>query len=227
MHRTRIKICGLTIPAQAEAIAQLGVDAIGLVFAPSKRQVSLDQAQAITKVLPPGLAVGVFVDATADEINAIADQAPLAAIQLHGHESPEIVTQLNRPCVKVFAIRDAESFVAIQQWVREAKQLAAASDKPRPGGLVGVLLDAYDPKLAGGTGRTFDWQLLLDAREKGLLDDLPPMMLSAGLTPENVAEAISLAQPWGVDVSSGVETAPGVKDLEKAQAFIEAVHNAD
>ena len=193
----------------------MGADAIGLVFADSPRQVSLKQARAVTDALPSSVwAVGVFVDDEAETVNRIAAEANLTMAQLHGHEPPEIVEKLSVPCIKAFRIRDS-------QWIDKVHAWLDGVQSPRQ--VKAVLLDAYVPGVAGGTGEQFNWNWVTEARDAGKLDDLPPLVLSGGLDAENAAEAVRIVQPWMVDVSSGVESAPGVKDLEKVEAFIRAV----
>ena len=194
---------------------RMGADAIGLVFAESPRQVSPAQARAVVDAIPPPAeAVGVFVDSDAETINRIVAEAGLTMVQLHGHEPPEIVEDLSVPCIKAFRIRDSAWIDEVHAWldsVRSLKHIAA------------VLLDTYNPNVAGGTGERFNWQWVAEARDAGKLADLPPLVLSGGLDAENAAEAVRIVQPWMVDVSSGVESSPGVKDLKKVQAFINAV----
>ncbi len=213
--QTRIKICGLRTPEQAAEIAKMGADAIGLVFAESPRQVTPEQACAVTDALPPlTTSIGVFVDSDAETVNRIAAGANLTIAQLHGHEAPEIVEHLSIPCIKAFRIRGPDWIDEVRRWmdgVQSTQQVKA------------ILLDAYIPGVAGGTGQRFNWQWVAEAREAGKLAALPPLILSGGLDAENVAEAIRITQPWMVDVSSGVESAPGVKDIEKVRAFIRAV----
>lgn len=214
MQRVRVKICGLRDPLQAQKIAQMGADAVGLVFAESRRWVSPEQARAVTDVLPPLVAaVGVFVDAEADVINRVAKRSGLTIAQLHGDEPPEIVEALAVPCIKAFRVRSPE-------WVDEARRwLDGVRSRRR---VAGVLLDAYNPDVRGGTGQRFNWEWVAEARMAGQMAALPPVVLSGGLDDANVADAIEVVQPWIVDVSSGVESAPGVKDLKKVERFIRA-----
>jgi phosphoribosylanthranilate isomerase len=193
----------------------MGADAIGLVFAESPRQVSSEQACAITDALPPlTTTIGIFVDSDAETVNRAAAKANLTIAQLHGHEAPEIVEHLSIPCIKAFRVRDDHWIDEVIRWlegVRSTQQVKA------------ILLDAYVSGVAGGTGEQFNWQWVAEARAAGKLDGLPPLVLSGGLDAENVSEAIQTVQPWMVDVSSGVESSPGVKDLKKVQAFIDAI----
>ncbi|MCD4823471.1 MAG: phosphoribosylanthranilate isomerase [Phycisphaerae bacterium] len=215
MEHVRVKICGLTMPEQARAIIEMGADAIGLIFAESKRQVTADQAAAITDELPPGAAVGVFVDSSAEQINAIAGKTRLACAQLHGNEPPEIVAKLTLPCVKAFRVRNGS-------WLEEVHNWLASVPEPAREKVMGIMLDTFSPAAAGGTGEAFNWDLVSDARAAGGVNGLPPLILAGGLDATNVVGAIATVQPWGVDASSGVETEPGVKDMEKVAAFLTA-----
>lgn len=219
MAHTRVKICGLTDPTEARHIAELGADAIGLVFADSSRKVDPRQARQVTAALPAFVTVvGVFVDTSPEEINHIAEDVGLDLIQLHGRESPDMAASLNRPCIKAIRVRDASFVETVSQWVEPA----AAQGYVR-----GILLDAYDPRARGGTGRTFNWQLLNDARRDGRLGADVPVILAGGLGPGNAADAIHAVHPYGLDVSSGVESSPGRKDLAAVEAFLAAVRQAD
>ncbi len=193
----------------------MGADAIGLVFAESPRQVTPAQARTVTNALPLSVAaVGVFVDSDSETVNRIAAEANLTTVQLHGQEPPEIVEDISAPCIKAFRVRDA-------RWIDEV--IAWLDGVQSPERISAILLDACVPNLAGGTGERFNWQWVAEAREAGRLAVLPPLVLSGGLDAENVAEAIRITQPWMVDVSSGVESAPGVKDLKKVEDFIHTV----
>lgn len=208
-------MCGLREPAQAAAIARCGADAIGMVFADSPRWVSVEQARAITDVLPPMVsAVGVFVNAQPAAMNRAADKARLQYIQLHGDEGPEIVEALDRPVFKAFRINQPSWLADVRRWldgVRSVSRVAA------------ILLDAFRPDRYGGTGERFNWELVADARQAGVMSGLPPIILSGGLDEHNVVSGIEIVQPWAVDVSSGVEKSPGVKDVAKASSFIATV----
>lgn len=219
MQRVRVKIEGLRDPATAFRIAQMGADAIGLVFADSPRWVSPEQARAVVDVLPCWVStVGVFVDADADTINRVVERTRIGCVQLHGDEPPQIVSQIRRPCIKAFRVR-SESFAAeVRSWVAavEARSNLAA-----------VLLDAYDPRVRGGTGRQFNWDMVADARAAGALAGVDPIILAGGLDPSCVGRAIDVVKPWGVDVASGVEKSPGVKDLRKVEDFLRAAREGD
>ncbi len=214
MQRIRVKICGLRDPEQALRIAQAGADAIGLVFASSPRWVSPEQARAVTDVLPPLVsAVGVFVNSDADTINSVARRCSLTCVQLHGDETPELPAQIELPCIKAFAVKDASWLDGIRRWLDGVQDRRAVR---------AVLLDAYNPTAHGGTGQRFNWEWVAHARTEGKLAGLPPLILSGGLTASVVSDAIDVVGPWAVDVSSGVEASPGVKDLRKVEEFIRA-----
>ncbi|KNZ68352.1 Phosphoribosylanthranilate isomerase [Thermincola ferriacetica] len=197
----RVKICGITNPADAVAAASYGADAIGLVFATGRRQVTIEKAREIANAVPPYVnIVGVFVDEAVGEVNRIIDWVGLDTVQLHGSESPEYCREVRAKVVK--GIR-----------VREGYLEELASYK---GCVSGFLLDTFVPGQPGGTGQTFDWSLAVHAKEYG------PVILAGGLTPENVRKAIETTLPYGVDVSSGVETG-GMKNQDKMRRFIEQV----
>ncbi|MDP1682253.1 MAG: phosphoribosylanthranilate isomerase [Burkholderiales bacterium] len=203
---TRVKICGITRVEDGLVCAQLGADAIGLVFyAPSPRHVSVEQARVIMAALPPFITtVGLFVDADPTEVSAVLRQLPLDMLQFHGNESPNYCQGFNRPYLKAVRVKPGLDLV------QYAAQYAHAK---------GLLLDAHVEGIAGGTGQAFDWNLI-PAR-------LPmPVVLSGGLHPANVTEAIKRVQPAAVDVSSGVEATKGIKDAAKIAAFMQGVRNA-
>lgn len=212
MKRVRVKVCGLREPGKAAAIARCGADAIGMVFADSPRWVSPEQARQITDVLPAFVAtVGVFVNAAPVVMNRVAEKARLQYLQLHGEEPPELVEELDRPVIKAFRVRDAGWLSEVRQWLAAVRT---------PSRVAAILLDAYKEGAYGGTGERFNWEWVGDARQAGALAGLPPIILSGGLDKNNVVTAMGVVQPWAVDVSSGVESAPGVKDVEKANRFI-------
>jgi len=219
MQRVRVKIEGLREPKTALKIAQMGADAIGLVFAESPRWVSPEQARAITDVLPPWVSsVGVFVDAAPDVINAVIRRTNIDYVQLHGDEPPELLSRIDAPCIKAFRVRDEGWLGEVRRWLDGA---AGWSN------LAAVLLDAYSKTARGGTGERFNWNLVAAARSAGALAGLEPIILAGGLDSSNVGPAIDLVQPWAVDVASGVEKAPGVKDLRKVADFIRATREGD
>jgi len=205
--RIRIKICGITRVEDALAAAELGVDAIGLVFyAPSPRAVSVEQAVSIVQALPPFVTtVGLFVNAPVDEVNNVLQQVPLDLLQFHGDESAEYCAQYQRPYIKALRMNpDVDITLA-----------GAAYTNTQ-----GILLDSYVAGTHGGTGQSFDWTNVPVGLKK-------PIILAGGLSPDNVATAIAAVQPWAVDVSGGVESGKGVKDAGKMAAFCEAVLSAE
>ncbi len=210
----RVKICGITRPQDAIAAADAGVDAIGLVFAKSPRQITPARAREIVAVLPPFIAtVGVFVNARPATIRRIAEVLGLTAVQLHGDESVANIEQLSPlRIIKALRVRD-RSFVDDIARVRDL-------------GVAAVLLDAFSPTARGGSGRRFDWDLVNQARRAGALNDTPPLILAGGLNPLNVKSAIRTVRPWGVDVSGGVESSPGTKSTELIERFIANVKSA-
>lgn len=210
--RTRVKICGLTQEKDVRATVIAGADAIGLVFyPPSPRAVSLEQAVTLVKHIPAYVqVVGLFVNASFDEIANICRQVPIDILQFHGDESPE-------QCQNIAQKLSRRWYKAIQ--VKEGLDIIHEINQYKNAGASAVLLDAYHPDLKGGTGHSFDWTTFPKA-------DIP-LILAGGLNPENVADAIALTQPYAVDVSGGVEQAKGIKDSEKIQKFMDNVMNMD
>jgi len=203
-----VKVCGITSVDDALEVAGAGADAIGLVFWPgSPRRVDLETARRISASLPPSvLRVGVFVDAPREEIVRASEEVGLDVLQLHGQEPPEDLAGLPRPVVKAVGVRAGFE-------VASALRYQGTAD--------GILLDSGTGGAPGGTGATFDWSLAREVREK-----VPFLMLAGGLTPDNVARALAAVRPHGVDVSSGVESAPGRKDAARVRAFVHAVARA-
>ena len=221
MQRVRVKIEGLRDPTTALRIAQMGADAIGMVFAESPRWVSPAQGRAIVDVLPPWIAtVGVFVDADAGTINHVIQRSRIGYVQLHGEEPPELVSQVHAPCIKAFRVRD-------EGWVAEARSWVGGVQAHS--NLAAILLDAYDPQRPGGTGKRFNWDMVADARAAGAMAGMDPIILAGGLDAACVGQAIDLVKPWAVDVSSGVEQKdkPGVKDLRKVRDFIKTTREGN
>lgn len=219
MQRVRVKIEGLRDPATALRIAQMGADAIGLVFAESPRWVSPDQARAVVDCLPPWVAtVGVFVNADPVTINRVIQRTRIGYVQLHGEEAPDIVGEIERPCIKAFRVRD-------EGWLAEVRDWLAGC--PARSNLAAVLLDAYNPSVRGGTGERFNWQFVADARSAGAMAGIDPVILAGGLDASCVGTAIEIVKPWAVDVASGVEKAPGVKDIKKVERFIRAAREGN
>jgi len=196
----RVKICGITSVDDARSAVAAGADAIGLVFyGPSPRAVSIDQARAIAASVGPFVTVvGLFVDADQSYIHDVLANVSLHVLQFHGSESREFCDQFQRPYMKAIRMRP-ELNVALEI----DKYLSASA----------ILLDAYRPGVPGGTGETFDWARVPK-------QSVRPIVLAGGLTPENIASAIQSTQVYGVDVSGGVESAPGQKDPRKVAQFI-------
>jgi phosphoribosylanthranilate isomerase len=203
----KVKICGITNLLDAKAAAEAGADVLGFMFyEKSPRSISCEAAAAITRELPPFIIkAGVFVDAPEDNVLRAIRECGLNLLQFHGEETPDYCLQFGIMSMKAFRVRDADSLQALRQYPTEA-----------------WLLDAYTPGKLGGTGEVFNWDLAREARTWGR-----PIFLAGGLTPDNVAEAIERAQPYAVDVSSGVEAAPGRKDHARIKAFIQAAQQAE
>jgi phosphoribosylanthranilate isomerase len=207
--RTRVKICGITRIPDAAAAARAGADAIGLVFyPPSPRFLSIERAREIRDALPPFVqTVALFVNADAAQVAQVIGRVHPALLQFHGDESPEFCAQFGLPFVKAYRVRSGVSAaVSALEYLRPFSGAAA------------WLFDSHVPEY-GGVGESFDWSLV-PATDK-------PVILSGGLSQANVAAAIRRVKPWGVDVSSGVESAKGLKDAGKIAAFIAEVRNAD
>lgn len=204
---TRIKICGITRVEDALAACAAGADALGFVFhAPSPRNIEPEAARAIVAQLPPFVTtVGLFVDREADAIERVAAQVRLDLLQFHGDETPQFCASFGRPYIKAVRMRPGIDLL----------EYAARFVQAR-----GLLLDAYVSGTHGGTGSRFDWRLVPR-------DLATPIVLSGGLTPENVEEAVRTLRPWAVDVSSGVEAAKGIKDPQRMRNFIAGVRRAD
>lgn len=202
----RVKICGITRIEDALSCAGLGVDAIGFVFyAASPRHVQVDQARAIMAALPPFVTrVGLFVDAAAAEVQAVLAELALDVLQFHGDEPADYCASFRRPYLKALRVTPEVNLVQYASIYSGAQAL---------------LLDAHVEGIAGGTGQSFDWRLI--PRRLPL-----PVILSGGLNPSNVAQGISQVKPAAVDVSSGVESAKGIKDAAKIAAFMQGVRNA-
>lgn len=215
MHRTRIKICGIKEVWAAVEARNAGADAIGLVFVEkSPRYVTPEMAEVITAHTPAFVEpVGLFADSSATEIKRICEQANIHTVQLHGHEDMSIVDQL--PGLRIIrALPFNQSSIELAKaWAEHRRVLAILYDTP----------PKADSKLTGGSGETFDWSAL--ARPE--CGTTKPIILAGGLTPNNVGEAIRIARPYAVDVSSGVESSRGVKDIGLIKAFCDAVRQAD
>jgi len=202
----KVKICGITSVADARVAAEAGADMIGLMFyEKSPRQISMETAVEIVRSISPFVArVGVFVNPPEELVTRAIAACGLNLLQFHGDEPPEFCTQFGVMSMKAFRMRDAESLRALANYPTDA-----------------WLLDAYTSDQFGGTGEKFNWDLAVEATKSGR-----PVFLAGGLTPDNVAEAVCKVQPFGVDVSSGVESAPGKKDAAKVKLFIERARAA-
>jgi len=207
IERTRIKICGIKEPEHARVAFEAGADAIGLVFWPeSPRHVSVARAKKVAKSLPPFVTpVGLFVNAKAAEIRAILEEIPLGLLQFQGDEPADFCAKFGVPYVRA---------------VRMEKGVDLVECARRFSGAKALLVDAHVPGQRGGTGQVFDWAQLPSKHPV-------PLILSGGLTAENVGRAIREVRPWAVDVSSGVESSRGVKDPAKIVEFIRSVQRED
>ena len=201
-----MKICGLTNVEDALAAAQAGADLLGFVlWEKSPRHVTIETAREIARQLPPGTRrVGVFVDAAVKQVMFSLRICDFSALQFHGQESPSFCRQFGVMTIKAFRVRDAGSLQAMPGYDTDA-----------------FLLDSQVEGQPGGTGETFDWPLAAAAKKFN-----KPIFLAGGLTPQNVAAAVRAARPFGVDVSSGVEAAPGKKDAQKMRDFVAAARAA-
>lgn len=204
---TQVKICGITGCDDAMVAVDAGADMLGFIFhPPSPRSVSPAQARRVIEQVHRASravqAVGVFVDEDPDIVQRTVDACWLDVVQLHGHEPPHVVARFveeGLQVLKAVRVRDGRSLAGMERYQPTA-----------------YLLDAYHPDRHGGTGRTFNWSLAVEAKVHG------PILLAGGLTPDNVAEAVRAVHPWGVDAASGVETSPGHKDHDKVLRFVAA-----
>ncbi|NJD07741.1 MAG: phosphoribosylanthranilate isomerase [Methylococcaceae bacterium] len=205
--RTRVKICGFTRSEDAAEAARLGADAIGLVFyPPSPRHVDIDRAVAICRTLPAFVTVvGLFVDEAREGVEQVMDRVPLDLLQFHGDEPAEYCRSFGRPYFKAVRMAAGTDLAGLAKAYGDAR---------------GLLLDADDAQAKGGTGTRFDWALV---PERCTL----PVILAGGLKPDNVVAALEQVRPYAVDVSSGVESAKGIKDHNKMAAFLNEVHRFD
>lgn len=209
--RTRAKICGITRIQDIQSAVQAGADAIGFVFfEPSPRYVSALQAQPLAQAIPPYVnIVGLFVNASAEEIAQVLEQVPLDIIQFHGDETPE-------QCQQIAQFNQRRWYKAIQiKADMENSEIIATIQQYQQAGASAMLLDAWHPELKGGTGHSFDWSQFpkLDI----------PLILAGGLNPDNVEDAIHTTQAYAVDVSGGVEAAKGIKDQQLIEKFMQGV----
>jgi phosphoribosylanthranilate isomerase len=207
MSRTRVKICGITRAEDAGAVVEYGADALGLVFYPdSPRYVAMQRARAITdSVAPLVTIVGLFVNPSPDAVRAVLGAVPLGLLQFHGTEANDDCKQFGVPFIKSIAVRDGLDVLSHMRGYPDA---------------AGFILDAWQPQTHGGGGETFDWDRVPD-------NPPAPVILAGGLRPENVSLAIRSTRPYAVDVSSGVESAKGIKSAEKIAAFMKGVAHSD
>jgi len=205
--RTRVKICGFTKVEDAVAAASLGVDAIGLVFyPPSLRNVSIEQAVNIVEALPAFVSVvALFVDETESKIREVLSKVSIDCIQFHGNETAKACRVYNKPYIKAVRMKEG----------RDVVKIAAQYDDA-----CALLLDAYHPRIQGGSGSQFDWDLIPDNCSL-------PVVLAGGLHVNNARQAVQKVKPYALDVSSGVESAKGIKDVAKMAAFIQQIKEGD
>lgn len=201
--RPKIKICGITRLKDALLAVDLGADALGFIFAESPRKADPHVVRSIVSSLPPFVdAVGVFVDEDRETVRETAALCGLDRVQLHGNESPDYCRSLGLKALKVIRVKDETSIASMVDY---------------RGAVQGFLLDTYLKGLPGGTGKTFNWELALQAKTHG------PVILSGGLGPDNISKAVEAVKPYGIDVSSGVEASPGIKDPDKLKLLFAAV----
>ena len=201
--RTRVKVCGLTRPQDARKAAELGADAIGLVFYPaSPRCIEIEQACKIVAEITPFVSVvALFVNAQKQQVESVLREVRVDILQFHGDEDEAYCMSFARPYIKAISVKSRSQTVTSATLYASAKAL---------------LLDRFDKEKKGGTGKLFDWGMIPGELEK-------PVILAGGLTPENVVKAIKQIRPYAVDVSSGVESSPGIKDAEKMRLFMRNV----
>jgi len=204
----RVKVCGITNYQDASMAIELGADALGFIFASSPRQITPEKARDIIYAIPPFVqTVGVFVDEDPVKIRRTIHLCRLDLVQLHGDESPDLCRELMPCAIKALRLKDKSSLSAI---------------KPYRGRVKAILLDTYMQGKRGGTGRTFDWDLAIKAKEFGI-----PTILSGGLNPDTISEAISLVKPFGVDVNSGIEESPGKKSPDLMGELMEIIRKME
>jgi phosphoribosylanthranilate isomerase len=209
MTRTRIKFCGMTTVADALAAADMGVDAIGLIFVPeSPRALDIERAARIADAMPPFVTrVGLFRDASAAQVREALTSVAIDVLQFHGDESPEFCAQFQRSWLKAVPMGGLADADAVNAYL---ESFAAAS---------GFVFDSHGGTRSGGSGSAFDWSRVIEPCPR-------PLILAGGLTPGNVADAVRQVRPWAVDVSSGIESAPGIKDHAKMRVFVNEVYRA-
>ena len=204
----RVKVCGITNYQDTAMAVALGVDALGFIFAPSPRRIRPEETLEIIGAIPPFVqTVGVFVNERPDVVRRIIQLCGLDLIQFHGNESPEVCENFMPRAIKAFQIRDRSMLPSI---------------RPYQGKIRAMLFDTYVKELRGGTGKTFDWNIDVTGKALGI-----PIILSGGLTPSNIESAISMVNPFAVDVSSGIEEQPGKKDHLLMEELMKKIRNAD
>lgn len=200
----KVKVCGITNAEDASTAVQMGADALGFIFAKSPRRIRPQKARDIIQRMPPFVTtVGVFVDQDLGAIRKIMEFCRLDMVQLHGDESPAFCRKLAPHAVKAFRLKDAQSL----------EPMALYRGKVRA-----LLLDTFQEGIAGGTGATFDWRLAREAMDLGM-----PVILSGGLGPSNIKQAVTMVRPYAVDVNSGIEKSPGKKDPALIRALMEQI----
>ena len=202
--QVRVKICGMTQLQDVMLAVEQGADAVGFIFySKSPRSVTMKEARDMIAQLPPFVeTVGVFVDETADKVNKTAESCGLDLVQLHGDESPTYCRKIRRRVIKAFRVKDLQSIKLLEKYP-----------------VSGFLLDTFSEEAHGGTGKVFDWNLVHPAKKIG------PVILAGGLTPRNIRQAINQVRPYGVDVCSGVEKEPGIKDPDKVRDFLKNIRS--
>jgi len=199
-----VKICGITRISDAQLAVRWGVNALGFIFAESPRRITPEKARDITRKIPPFVkTVGVFVNEKPPKIKKIVDFCGLDLVQLHGNETVSDCSQLGSRVIKAFRVQGEDTLNEIANYKNHVRA---------------ILLDTYQRGIKGGTGSTFDWGLAIKAKKSGI-----PMMLSGGLRPENILEALEKVAPSAIDVSSGIEKHPGIKDHDRMGMFMERV----
>jgi len=203
--RTRIKFCGITTLEDAQFAARLGVDALGFVFSKSPRQVCPEAVRDIVSKLPPMITtIGVFVDEDDAYIRQVSQHCKLHTVQLSAKQGRRICGRIDLPMIYVYRMSSDQADIPLDTDIQACA----------------YLFDSYDPQLEGGTGKSFDWHILANQKS------IKPIVLAGGLNASNVARAISVVHPYAVDVSSGIEKQPGIKDWDAMRAFVEAVKDA-
>lgn len=208
--RTRVKICGITSIEDALNVCDAGADAIGLVFYDkSPRNISIEKAAEICKSLPPFVtSVGLFLDASKQFVDSVLASVPLDLLQFHGSETPEFCASFKRPYIKAVGMKDIQDENSFAAVIDDHARLFTHAK--------GFLVDSHAAGKAGGTGETFDWRLIPVSINR-------PIILAGGLNPENIADALRLVSVYGIDLSSGVESQPGIKDKQKIMKLMNEV----